>query len=268
MTVTPVKPSKKHPSKKHPTKKPPVKIPERDRNPGWVVCGFDTSASCIAGAAIGYDRTLRKYKGPVFTIERWQKEMQYLDRIRRCAYSYELVQDLVHKLGPVSMKAEHVFIGQEEPWPLGMAGSQSFSSGFLKQQAEISGAFLAGALRFGYVNVVQMNSIRWRKTVADDMGISTHHTKWQDPALCEQFNCIPKDTGKFRSKQWALGYAPFSERFKEAIPDLPDIIERKEGKIPRPEGSTARAVQAADEYDALAICWTLYQELNANKLLA
>jgi len=249
---------------KHKKYKPKPITTEKDR--GWMVVGFDTSMSCLAGAAIGYDRVLRKHKGPVFTIERWQKEMDYLERLRQSAYSFNLVLDLKHKLGLTTVDSPSIFIGQEEPWPLGLAGGST--SSYLKQQAEISGAFMAGVLRFGYTNFVQMNSMRWRKLIADDLGITTHHSKWRDPELVKMFNCSPSDTGKFRTKQWALGYAPFSERFKEPVPDLPDIIERKEGKMPRPEGSVAKAVQPADEYDALAVCWTLFQELEEAKLLS
>jgi len=250
------------PIAKHKKRKPKV---AQERDNGWLVAGFDTSQSCLAGAAIAWDATLRRHKGPVFTIERWQKGEDYLSRIRKCGYSFELLLDLKHKLGVIT-DSEYIFIGQEEPWPFGMAGGST--SSYLKQQAEISGAFLAGMLRFGYANVMQMNSMRWRKTVADDLGITTHHSKWQDPALVKMYNCIPKDTGKFRSKQWALDSPPFAEKFYAEIPDLPDIIKSKDGNIPRPEGSVAKAIQPADEYDALAIMWTLYLELEQSGLLA
>ena len=264
--ATVAKPTKKH---RRPVEKPVEEKEHRDvprvprvgRNPGWVVCGFDTSLSCLAGCAIAYDRTLRKFKGPVFTVERWSTEHDYFSRIRRSAYAYELVLDLEHQLG-VSMGHEDVYIAQEEPWPMGMAGGKNnFTSGYLKQQAEISGAFLGGLVRFGFGNVVQMNSMRWRSVIAKDLGITTHHTKWRDAALVKKYNCLPRDSGKFRSKQWALDSPPFSEKFTADVPDLPDIIERANGKIPRPEGSKARAVQPADEYDALAITWTFYLEL-------
>ena len=238
-----------------------------ERDSGWMVAGFDTSQSCLAGAAIAWDATMRVFKGPVFTIERWMGGEDYMSRIRKCGYSFELILDLKHKLGVIT-DSEHIFIAQEEPWPMGMAGGSNFTSGYLKQQAEISGAFLAGMLRFGYTNVVQMNSTRWRQIVAADLGITIHHSKWRDPVLCKQYNCIPQDSGKFRSKQWALGYAPFSERFHFKVPDLPDIIKSKHGNTPRPDGSKAKAIQPADEYDALAICWTFYNELQESKLLS
>jgi len=252
------------PIAKHKKRKPKV---TQGRDNGWLVCGFDTSQSCLAGAAIAWDATLRRHKGPVFTIERWLDGEDYLSRIRKCGYSYELVLDLKHKLGVIT-DSEKIFIAQEEPWPMGMAGNTNFNSGFLKQQAEISGAFLAGLLRFGYANVVQMNSMRWRTTVAHDLGITTHHSKWRDPALVKTYNCKPTDTGKFRAKQWALDSPPFAKKFYAEIPDLPDIIKGKHGNTPRPEGSVAKAIQPADEYDALAIMWTFFLELEEAKLLA
>ena len=249
--------------KKHKHRVPNTK----GRDPGWVICGFDTSHSCMAGAAVGYDRTLNKYKGPVFTIERWASDTDYFQRIRRGAYSYELVLELIHKLGLIGMKSENVYIAQEEPWPFGLAGAtKSFTSSYLKQQAEISGAFVAGLLRFGYANVVQMNSMRWRKMIADDLGITTHHTKWKNPDFVKTYNCLPKDTGKFRAKEWALRGVP--SLFPNEIPDLPDIITSKSGNIPRPEGSKARAIQPADEYDALAVMWAFMLELQEGNLLA
>jgi len=260
--ATTAKPMKKH-RKPVPEEREPkdTKLPNPIRNPGWVVIGFDTSHSCLAGAAFAYDKTLRKFKGPVFSIVRWTSDTDYFTRIRNAAYSYEIVLDLQHQLG-VSMAHDNVYIAQEEPWPFGMAGTKNnFTSGFLKQQAEISGAFLGGLVRFGYGNVVQMNSMRWRKTVADDLGITTHHSKWRNPEFVKTYNCLPKDTGKFRSKQWALTSPPFSKKFTADVPDFPDIISGSKGNTPRPEGSKARAIQPADEYDALAIAWTFFLEL-------
>jgi hypothetical protein len=136
----------------------------------------------------------------------------------------------------------------------------------MKQQAEISGAFLSGLVRWGYTNVSQMNSIRWRTMVAEELGITTHHSKWKSPELARKYNTTPKDSGKFRAKQWALGSEEgmtFAEDigFDDVIPDWPDIIKTKNGNTPRPEGSTAKAIQPDDRYDALAVCWTHYLEL-------
>jgi hypothetical protein len=246
---------------KHKKKKLMEANPRELRNRGWMVAGFDTSMSSIAGAAIGYDATTKKLRGPEFTIVRWSKEDHYYDRIKAAAKAHEIILDLQHQLR-LELNLHEVWIAQEEPWPMGMAVRGGASS-FLKQQAEISGAFLGGLMRYGYTQVAQMNSIRWRQVVAQDLGITTHTSKWRDPALADVYNCKPTDTGKFRSKQWALnpGYA-FMGAFPNEIPDWPDIIESSTlGKIPRPDTSKAKAVQPDDRYDALAVCWTHYNEL-------
>jgi len=241
--------------KKHGATRPK---PRELRDRGWAVLGFDLSMSSIAGAGIGWDATLKKFKGPNFIYLRWEKDDDYFARLREAAGAQLLVEGLLAELS-LFLNLEDVFIAEEEPWPMGLV--RGGMSSFMKQQAEISGAFLGGLVKWGYQNVSQMNSIRWRQMVANDLGITTHHSKWRDPKLAADYNCTPKDSGKFRSKQWALNY--FSgEEFPEDVPDWPDIINsKKDGKIPRPEGSVAKAVQPDDRYDALAVMWTHHEEL-------
>jgi hypothetical protein len=251
------------PMAKH--KKRTPKVTEKKR--GWMIVGADTSMSSIALAAISYDAVMKKLKGPVFVIKRWSKEDDYFSRLKDASKASDLVLDLQHEMG-LSLATNEIFICQEEPWPTGMVGFGK-SSGFLKQQAEVSGAFLGGLVAWGFQNIVQINSTKWRQMVAADLGITIHHSKWRSPELALRFNCKPADSGKFRSKEWALGpwMGSFFENggFPNEIPDLPDIIESsKHGKIPRPEESKAKAVQPADEYDALAIAWTMYGELRAS----
>jgi hypothetical protein len=240
------------------------KIPKPGREPGWVVCGFDTSMSSLAGAAIAYDKVLGKLKGPKFQTVRWEKDTDYFARIKDAAKSYEIVLDLQMHLG-VSMGMDEIFIAQEEPWPMGITTGKT--SGFLKQQAEISGAFLGGLVRYGFKNIAQMHSIRWRTMIANDLGITTHFSKWRSAELATMYNCKPADSGKFRSKQWARGQKDFMPGFPDKVPDIPDIIERKEGRVLRPEGSVAKAIQPADEYDALAVAWTFFLELGESEIL-
>jgi hypothetical protein len=230
------------------------------RPKGWVVAGFDTSMSAIAGAAIGWDATLKKFKGPEFVMIRWSKEDHYFDRLHAAARAHDIIHELQSNLG-MMVGLDEVWIAQEEPWPMGLVGKGA--SAFLKQQAEISGAFLGGLVRYGFTQVSQINSIRWRTMIAEDLEITTHHSKWRSPELAAEYNCTPADSGKFRTKQWAMnpGYA-FMGIFPEEIPDWPDIISTKKlGNIPRPEDSVARAIQPDDRYDALAVMWTHYQEL-------
>lgn len=254
-------PSQNRPVAKAKAKKKLAAIKSRKR--GWMVAGFDTSMSSIAGAAIGWDETLKKLRGPGFVEVRWSKEDHYFDRLKTAAKAHEIILDLMHEL-KLSLNLDEVWIAQEEPWPMGMAGKGA--SSFLKQQAEISGAFLGGLVRYGYTQVSQMNSMRWRTMIAEDLGITTHHSKWRSPELAALYNCNPTDSGKFRTKEWAFGpwMGSFYENggFPNEIPDWPDIITSgKLGKIPRPEGSVAKAVQPDDRFDALAVMWCHYQEL-------
>lgn len=240
--------------------------PRELRKRGWAVIGFDTSMSSIAAAGIGYDATLKKLRGPAFAEIRWHGE-HYFDRLKDAARAENIVHEVLAALR-LELNLDEVFIAQEEPWPMGIVGSGQ--SAYLKQQAEISGALLGGLLRYGYREIWQINSMRWRTMVADDLEITTHHSKWRSSKLAKEYHCRPQDSGKFRTKQWALsspgpGYA-FMSAFENEIPDWPDLIER-EGKIPRPEGSTALAVQPDDRYDALAIMWTVHNELVDGGLL-
>jgi hypothetical protein len=174
--------------------------------------------------------------------------------------SHQIIWELQGHLIMPMLELEEIFIVQEEPWPPHGSFTGKGISQTLKQQAEISGAFLGGLIRWGYTNIAQISSTRWRMVVAEDLGITIHHTKWRSPELALKYNCKPADSGKFRAKQWAMG-----AKFPNEIPDFPDIIERPGGKIPRPEGSKAKAVQPADEYDALAIAWSFYLELRENE---
>jgi hypothetical protein len=269
----PIPPRKKHP--KIPAKssvseakgKALPKIPGKPPR-GWMLAGFDTSMSSLAGAAIAYDGITKKLKGPVFVMRRWSKEDHYFDRLKMAAMAHELISDLQTEL-VLTMGPEEIHIAQEEPFPLTGGFTQKGNSGWLKQQAEISGAFLGGLLRYGYTNLWQMSSMDWRQMIANDLGITTHHTKWRSTDLVQQFNCNFKDSGKFRSKQWAHPEFQIFKDFPDGIPDWPDIIETtKLGKIPRPEGSKARSVQPDDRYDALAILWTLYLDLKAQGIIS
>ena len=212
--------------------------------------------SSLAGAAVGYDKTLGQLKGPVFVMKRWSKDDHYFDRLRDCARSSELVHELVGQLG-ITPETDEIFIAQEEPIPYSMIGKMQ--SGYMKQQIEISGAFLGGLLRFGYNQLAQISHNDWRGVVARDLGITTHYSKWKDPALVKIYNCKPADTGKFRAKQWAMLKGAGSG--EPEIPDWPDIISSKDGKIPRPEGSKAKAIQPDDRYDALAIMQWMVEDL-------
>jgi hypothetical protein len=252
-----------------------LKIPVPKRPPhGWAVMGFDVSMSSMAGAAFGYDRTLNRYRGPAFVCRRWSKGDHYFDRLMMAAKSHELVLDLISELG-MFLALDEVWIAQEEPFPPHSSFMSRGNSGFLKQQAEISGAFLGGLLRHGYRQIFQIHNQSWRKVVADGLtdagfgNVTTHVSKWRDPKLAEIFNCRPADSGKFRAQQWAKDvFEPWSfPQTQVEIPEWPPIIERKDGKTPRPEGSVAKAVQSDDRYEALAMMEWLRLEIWEDELV-
>lgn len=195
--------------------------------------GFDVSVSSIAGAAVGYDQVLKRWMGPVTTISRWTSDDGYLSRLEKACRADAFVHDLIFQLG-ISPELHEIFIAVEEPWPYGMA--KRGESGWLKQQAQVTGAFLGGLMRYGYRNVFEINNMDWRSIIAKDLGITTHYTSWGKGV-----------DGKMRSKEWA-------EEFKGYRFDFPDLIGSKHGLKDKPETSRAKPVQPADQYDALAIC--------------
>jgi len=230
--------------KKHP-KRPQKKIQ---------ICGFDISPSSIAGASVAYDSTLRKWKGPVFCMKSWAPDVHYFDRLKTLVRPEELIHEMQIEMNYIA-GVDDVFIAVEEPFPVGMV--KRLESQSLKQSAEFSGAFLAGAIRYGYTNLYQITWHNWASLVASDLGVTTHHTKWNYEE--NPFPLAPhgKGSGKWRAKEWAL-----SEIWSDRIPDWPDLIHReKTGKIPRPEKSKARAVQPDDRYDALGIMEWMKLEL-------
>jgi hypothetical protein len=248
----PIPVRKKTPKKKFPT-------PREDRERGWAALGFDISLSSIAGAGVGYDKTLDRYVGPEFVMVSFDKGTHYFERLKTAARAHEIVMDLLAAL-KLSLKLDEIFISQEEPFPPHGGFMRRGISQSLKQQAEISGAFLGGLLRFGYVNISQIGNHQWRQVIAADLGITIHHSKWRSPELAAEYNCKPVDSGKFRAKQWA---ANFSEDpvFRNKIPDWPDLIVRNGTKISRPDSSTAKAVQCDDRFDSLAIMQVQLNEL-------
>jgi hypothetical protein len=208
--------------------KPPLK-----KEPNWVAVGFDVSVSSIAGAAFGWDGTLRRSVGPVTVAKRWTRDNDYPERLEDSVRSYVFVLDLIAKL-KMTPELDEVFIAIEEPWPFGM--QKRLESNSLKQQAQISGAFFGGLVRYGYKQVFEIHNQWWKKVVADSLEITTHWTKYGKGL-----------EGKMRSKEYVR------KEFPE-IEDWPDLISHsKQGLIPRPEGSKAKAQQPDDRYDAIPI---------------
>jgi hypothetical protein len=195
--------------------------------PAWIACGVDISMSSIAVAAIGYDATLKKLRGPSLHTLRWQSEHDYLDRLKQAARAENLIQDAVSGLKFFVSSADDIFIAVEEPWPMGLV--KRAQSAYIKQQAQMSGAFLGGLMRYGYSNVFEINYQTWLNVVRAELDETIPNNK----------------EAKWKVKRWAI------EAF--GVPDFPDLIQSKHGKIPRPEKSVAKAVQPEDIYDALGI---------------
>ena len=126
------------------------------------------------------------------------------------------------------VEADNMWVGVEEPWPAGIV--RRAESGWLRQQAQIQGAFLGGLRRWKYEHIFEVNAQSWRKAVADDLGVK-----------------VNREFTKWTVKDWAL--SAFT-----GVPDLPDLIKHdKRGLISKPDTSKAKPVQSNDIYDALGI---------------
>ncbi len=203
---------------------------------GWCAIGFDVSMSSISGAGMMYDRVLDKMRGPALIEHRWQRGTHYFKRLEDCVNAHVIVHDLIWQLAGGFPERDDIYIAVEEPWPMGIV--KRAQSQWLKQQAQMTGAFLGGLVRWGYSNVYEINNQTWKKIVADELDIST-----RDP----QF--------KWRTKEWAI------EAF--GVEDLPDLIQTKDGLAPKPATSKAKPVQPQDVYDALAIMAVIQAEIGA-----
>jgi hypothetical protein len=219
------------------------KKPKRISGPkdSWVAVGIDLSTSSIAGCAFGYDYMLRKKeRGPVFNSVRWERHQDYFHRLNELSRGHIFILDLIGQL-KMLVEPDRVNIAIEEPWPFGM--QKRLESNSLKQQAQMSGCFIGGLIRWGYVHIYEIHNQWWRGIIAEDLGISTHWTKYGKGI-----------EGKMRSKEWALDFMK--------APEWPDLIQHsKRGLIPRPEGSRAKAQQPDDRYDALAMAVWMKREL-------
>lgn len=197
----------------------------------WACLGFDTSMTSIAGVGIAFDAKLDKIIGPFYSSIRWTPEDDYFKRLADAARGHTVAQDILKHMWVVDL--DRVFIGIEEPFPLGMVKRKTTESSWIKQQSEVAGAFKGGLARYGYVNMYEINNAQWKATLRKD-GATIR--KMPD--------------GKWDVKEWAI--AAFG------LPDLPDLVKGKTGgKVPRPEsgfGANAKAVQPNDIYDAAAVC--------------
>lgn len=205
-------------------KRPLAKPSERPSERSWGVVGVDVSLTSISGAMLCYDAILDKMRGPGLFSIRWERPVHFFDRLAQAAKAYDFMLDLMAKCGPMTIPQTNIWIGVEEPWPAGIV--RKAESGWLRQQAQVQGAFIGGLVRHGYTRVYEVNAQSWKNPVRAEL-----------------------DKGKIDKwdvKTWAM------EAYD--VPDLVDLIDHStRGLIPRPDNSKAKARQPDDCYDALGI---------------
>ena len=209
----------------------------------WVCVGVDTSLSSISigGIAKTTDGKIRA----AAVAKRWDRGVDYLAKIEQAAKGHEIVHELFIAL-KVEPNLDEVHIVIEEPVSIGHL--QRSHSMHMKQQIEIEGSFLGSILRWGWKDVWQIQAQQWQKYVASDLGITTHHSRWNPT----------KKEGKFRAKEWIEKFHP---KWDGKWPDL--ISHSKLGLIPRPDSSKARGQQSDDRYEAIAMAHFRRQELKS-----
>jgi len=207
----------------------------------WVCVGIDSSyySISIGGIAKTKDGKIRA----AAVARRWDRKTDYFKRLHDAAMVHELLHELFAAL-KVEPDLDEVYIVHEEP--VAISHFQKGASQVVKQQMEIGGALLGGILRWGWKNVWQIQAQQWQKPVAEALGITTHHTKWNPT----------KKEGKFRAKEWIEKFHP---KWDGHWPDI--ISHGKLGMIPRPDSSKARGQQSDDRYEALAMASFMRGEL-------
>lgn len=205
----------------------------------WAAIGIDTSLTAISAVGVGFEYAKSKMVGPSYAEIRWLPEHDYFRRLKDAAKGHELILDVIHDLWVIEL--DRVVIAIEEPVPYGMI--KRAQSAWVKQQCEIAGSFKGSLARWGFPHIYEINQSQWKKILRND-GVT-----------------IPKmPEGKWAIKQWAI------QAF--GLPDLPDLITRNGAKIPRPEGSKAKAVQPLDIYDAAGVCaWALEEVQSGRSVL-
>ncbi len=198
-----------------------------------VCIGVDTSLYSISLAGIAETKNGETRAGAI--AKRWEKTDDYFTKINDAAHGETLLHDLFLHM-KIEPELDQVYISIEEPVSIGHL--QRSHSMHMKQQIEIEGALLGSMFRWGWKQVWQIQAQQWQSVVAADLGITTHHSKWNPT----------KREGKFRAKDWIKQFHP------EWDGEWPDIIQHsKRGMIPRPGDSKARGQQSDDRYEALAM---------------
>lgn len=238
------------------------KAAQRAVEASWAAVGIDTSMTACSAVAMGFDAKTKKMVGPTYAEIRWTPDDDYFKRLGQAAKGHELVLDVLRPLWVID--PEKTFIAIEEPFPLGMigravAGKGTWQGSFIKQQSEVSGAFKGSLVRYGYLNIYEINNAQWHATIRKD-GIEFEVIR---RAWTKQEKDAAKYRNKFLIKTWAV------KAF--GLPELPDLVASKSGaKVPRPAegyGAKAKAVQPNDIYDAAACCAWMQDEIENGRVL-
>jgi hypothetical protein len=207
----------------------------------WAAVGGDISMSSIALVAIAYDAVLDKMVGPTWVEKRWMPDTDYYERLADAANGAQMMFSVLSKLWVI--EPDQVYLAIEEPFHYGAV--QRGIGGWVKQQAEINGAFKGALAKYGYRHIYEINNSQWRKVLHRTDGIEFTVAK-RGMGQAEKRDIALGN--KFKVKDWAMA--------AYGLPDLPDLVKAKEGgKIPRPAegfGAKAKAEQPNDIYDAAA----------------
>jgi hypothetical protein len=236
----------------------------RARADQWVCVGADVSTYSIALAGI-HKTPDGKIKAKA-VAKRWERGTDYFTRMAEAAKAHELVHDLLGELGAI-VELDQVFFACEEPISFGHL--QRKESQTIKQQCQISGSFLGSLLRWGWVNIYEIQANAWRKVVADDLAahhgidFTTYSGKYNSLdvlPLPEGMRPSAKTVGKYRSQQWVAEIHPKWDG------NWPDTIQHyKRGLISRPPESRAQGVQPDDRYDAFPMAEWVRREIRKSK---
>lgn len=252
------------PVKKKSAKKRKLAVPGKKRagkrwtKAEWVCIGGDISMSSISLGGIALTAGGKIRAGAI--SKRWTKDIDYFIRLKDAARAHDLVDELLAELKTMA-GLEQISFGIEEAVPIGMLqrGSKGGSGSWMKQQLQISGAFLGGLVKYGYQDIVEIQANQWRSMIAHELGITIHPTKWNaetELPLPEEFPPVGvKNVGKYRAQQWVVSFHPKWDK------GWPDIISSSDGQVPRPENSLAAGQQSDDRYEALAMAEWLRREL-------
>lgn len=229
---------------------------KRGSEKSWAAVGIDTSMTACSAVAMGYDGTLARLRGPVYREIRWTPDDDYYKRLGEAARGYEMIVNMLSILWVID--PDKVHIACEEPFFFGVGAKQRQTGQWIKQQAEVAGAFKGGLVRFGYKNIREINNSQWHATLRRD-GVAFERVPANAPKGDKE---AARRTNKFVVKEWAI------KAF--GLPDLPDLVKSKSGaKIPRPEsgfGAKAKAEQPNDIYDAAACCAWILDEIENGRV--